>query len=173
MYARLLGACLALLPLGAEAAMTVSSPDVKSGGAIAATFVYTRCGGQNLSPALSWSGTPKNAKSLAVTVIDLSVKPADWSHWIVVNLPPATTSLARGAAALPTGASAVQSNIGDAQYDGPCPPEGSGVHRYEFKVWALKSAAPAIAGDERATDVIAKLNAVSLDSASLVATYQR
>ena len=67
-------------------------------------------------------------KSFVLTMIDVSVKPSQWSHWIVVGLPPDATSLARGTKALPAGAAAIASNFGDANYDGPCPPNGTGVH---------------------------------------------
>ena len=86
------------------AALELSSPDIKEGAQIAKEQVYTRCGGSNASPALFWSGAPAGTKSFAVTAIDLSVKPNEWSHWIVVDLPPGATSLGKGAS-LPQGAS--------------------------------------------------------------------
>ena len=172
MFSRHLAACLTLmLTMTAARAMTLASPDIRDGAAIAKTYIYTRCGGGNASPALSWSAAPKGTRSFAVTVIDLSVKPSAWSHWIVVNLPAGTTSLARGVSALPAGAQMVQSNFGEARYDGPCPPEGSGVHRYQFKVLALRSAAPSLAPDEHASSVMSKLRDAALDSASIVAVY--
>jgi Raf kinase inhibitor-like YbhB/YbcL family protein len=106
-------------------------------------------------------------------VIDRSVAPSGWSHWIVVNLPRSTTVLARGVSNLPAGSIQIQTNFGDAQYAGPCPPPGSGVHRYEFTVWALKAAAPAIASDEAATSVMQKLQSVTIEKSSVAATFQR
>ena len=85
----------------ASAAMTLSSSDIKDGAAIAAAQIYTDCGGQNVSPQLRWSGVPTAAKSLALTMIDLDVKPAQWSHWIVVDLPSDVSELARGSTTLP------------------------------------------------------------------------
>jgi hypothetical protein len=85
---------------------------------------------------------PKSAKSLALTVIDTAVKerPGGWSHWVVVDLPPADGMFTAGAAKLPPGAHALKSDFGDVVYDGPCPPAGTGVHTYEFTVWALPDA---------------------------------
>ncbi len=165
---------LSLSVIGAvspASAMELRSPDIKNGATIAKQQVYTRCGGANVSPALTWSGVPTGTRSLAVTLIDNSVNPSGWSHWIVVDLPPGTSSLTRGVSRLPPGASMVQTNFGDAQYDGPCPPEGSGVHRYQFTVWALKSSAPAIAPNASAFSVERSLQGSSLASASLTATY--
>src|ERR1700732_3029356 len=113
----------------ALAAMTLSSADIAPGATIAQPHIYPRCGGRNISPQLAWSGAPTGTRSLVLTVIDLDVKPALWSHWIVVDLPPTVVGLPRGATPLPSPARAVAGNFGDASYDGPCPPKGSGVHR--------------------------------------------
>lgn len=134
MIATLLGSC------GTASAMDLTSPDVKQGKPIAREQIYPRCGGSNISPAMSWSGVPKAAKSLAFTVIDTSVKPNGWSHWIVVDLPVATASLDKGTKQLPQGARVLTSDFGDAIYAGPCPPKGTGTHRYEFTIWALPDA---------------------------------
>jgi Raf kinase inhibitor-like YbhB/YbcL family protein len=164
--------CL-IAAIAPASALELQSPDTRDGAKIAEQQVYTRCGGSNVSPSLRWSGVPAGTKSLAVTLIDISVGPSGWSHWIVVNLPAVTTSLARGVSALPPGASLVRTNFGDAQYDGPCPPQGSGVHRYQFTVWALKASAPAIAPDANASSVMTTLQGLSLAKASLTGTYQR
>ena len=167
-----LGAAL-LLSSAANAAMTIESTDVSDGGKIALKQVYTRCGGKNVSPALSWSGAPSGTKGFAVTLIDLSVKPSDWSHWIVVNLPADTASLASGVSALPGGAQQVETNFGDARYDGPCPPIGSGVHQYQLTVWALGPNAPTITANESADAVMDTLQKAALDKASLTGTFER
>src|SRR5258708_38340417 len=116
---------LALLTTTAVAAMSLTSADIRSGGAIPIAHIYPRCGGGNISPALSWSGAPAATKSFVVTMIDVDVKPDEWSHWIVVGLPASVMSLPRAATSLPGGARAVLSNFGDAAYAGPCPPKGT------------------------------------------------
>jgi hypothetical protein len=156
---------------GPAAAMTLTSQDLKDGAAMPAAHIYPRCGGGNVSPQLSWAGAPKGTQSFVVTMIDLSVPPNDWSHWIVVNLPLATSTLAAGAA-LPAGARALKTDFGDAAYGGPCPPAGTGVHRYEITVWAM--AAPSVALDETASAkaLAATLKRTSLAHASLTVTAQ-
>jgi len=52
-----------LLTISSAAALELKSTDVKDGAPIPQIHFYPRCGGQNLSPALSWSGVPKNARS--------------------------------------------------------------------------------------------------------------
>ena len=135
-----IGIAAALVWSGNALAMDLTSPDVRDGSPIAREQIYPRCGGSNISPAMSWSGVPKAAKSLAFTVIDTSVKPSGWSHWIVVELPVATTSLDKGTKQLPKGTRVLASDFGDTVYDGPCPPKGTGTHRYEFTIWALPDA---------------------------------
>ena len=157
----------------AMAAMTLTSNDIQAGGTIAPAQIYTRCGGENISPQLSWSGVPAGSKSLVLTMIDTSVKPSQWSHWIVVDLPPATTTLARGTQALPGSARAITSNFGDASYAGPCPPDGTGVHEYQITIWALPMPAISLAADMKATDLAAKLAKSALDHATISGFVKR
>jgi len=163
-----------LVALGATsaAAMELTSPDIRNGAAISKEQVYTRCGGQNVSPALAWSGAPAGTKSFAITAIDHNVPPNDWSHWIVIDIPPVTTSLGKGAA-LPSGARAVMTDFGEAAYGGPCPPPGSGVHHYEFTVWALRTPAAQLPGHANAKEIVVVLQRSALAKASITGTYQR
>jgi hypothetical protein len=165
------GAALALFATNA-AAMELTSPDIREGAPIAKEFVYTRCGGGNASPALSWSGAPARTKSFAVTAIDIDVPPHKWSHWIVVGVPPSTTSLGKGARR-PSGAQGLMTDFGDAAYGGPCPPPGSGVHHYVFTVWALPTATIQFPHGATADDIDKDLTKDSLAHASITGTYER
>ena len=147
-------------------AMELTSSDFASGAQIAPAQIYPRCGGQNISPQLAWRGAPAQTKSFVLTMIDSDVTPSQWSHWIVVDLPPTTAALARGATVLPGHAKAIESNFGDPYYDGPCPPTGSGVHHYRITIWAMPSSATAIARDAKASEVAAMLGQRALASAS-------
>jgi len=157
---------------GPAAAMQLTSPDIREGAPIAKQQVYTRCGGQNVSPALAWSGAPAGTKSFAITAIDHNVPPNDWSHWIVIDIPTGTTSLDKGAG-LPAGAHAAMTDFGEAAYGGPCPPPGSGVHHYEFTVWALRTASVQLPARVTAKQIAALLQKDALAKASITATYQR
>lgn len=164
---------LGIVLCGPASAMTLSSTDIAPGAQIAAEHIYPRCGGQNISPGLSWSGAPAGTKSFVLTMIDIDVKPSQWSHWIVVDLPPLTTSLARGTATLPAPSRALASNFGDLFYDGPCPPTGSGVHHYQLTIWAMPSATTIIAPDAKATGVTTFLTSRALGKATLTGWVQR
>ena len=64
------------------------------------------CTGDNRSPALSWSGAPAGTRSFAIVVHDPDAPTGvGFFHWIALDIPAATTSLAENAAAsgLPEG----------------------------------------------------------------------
>src|SRR4029077_10295403 len=66
-------AALGLGLFGASAALaddlTLTSPDIKEGATVADEQVFKGfgCSGNNVSPALSWSGAPAATKSFAVS----------------------------------------------------------------------------------------------------------
>jgi hypothetical protein len=161
---------LALAAPTAAAAMTLASKNIKPGAPIAAAHIYPRCGGQNRSPELAWSGAPAGTKSFVVTAIDTSVKPNFWSHWVVVDLPPTTSRLPAAVAQLPKGARSVAGNFGDPGYAGPCPPKGSGVHNYEFTVWALPTPRFEAAPDANARELAQRLQKAALAHATVIGT---
>jgi Raf kinase inhibitor-like YbhB/YbcL family protein len=167
-----LAIALALFSDSCVAAMALTSKDILSGAPIPIAHIYPRCGGRNISPQLSWSGAPPSAKSFVLTMIDVDVKPSQWSHWIVVDLPPNVSVLPQGADPLPGGAKALLSNFGDASYAGPCPPKGTGVHHYQFTIWALPTATLSFAPEEKAVDLITQLSRQALDHASLIGLVQ-
>jgi Raf kinase inhibitor-like YbhB/YbcL family protein len=155
--------------------MTLTSTDFKDGTALPVEYVYTPCGGQNVSPQLSWSGAARGTDSYVLTVIDVGVKPNGWSHWIVFGIPAELNTLPRGMNVLPPGAKVLANDFGNAAYDGPCPPPGTGTHRYEFTIWAIPKthAVLGIAADAPATALEALIKTYAIDHATLTATATR
>ncbi|MFQ5680822.1 MAG: YbhB/YbcL family Raf kinase inhibitor-like protein [Candidatus Omnitrophota bacterium] len=94
---------------------------------------YT-CDGENVSPEISWSGLPRETKSLAVTIIDPDAPMGDFRHWLIYDIPVQAQNIP-GSGPLPAGAKEMNNDFGRTSYGGPCPP--SGVHRYAFTVYAL------------------------------------
>lgn len=140
--------CAASAALGGG--FKVSSPDFKDAGAIPARFATLQvAGGENLSPALEWTGQPAGTKCFVVTVVDHHPMARRWVHWMVLNLPATTQGLKRGAAAdgLPAGAEQLDNSFGANGYGGPQPPRGSGAHEYVFTVYALKTKIDTGGGD--------------------------
>ena len=96
--------------------------------------------GTNASPELVWSEFPPGTKSFALYVHDPDApdpkKPKmDWIHWIVINIPANVKKIAKGGP-LPKGAEEIMNDGRSKKYSGPSPPIG--VHRYFFKIFALK-----------------------------------
>jgi len=137
---------LVLASSGARAqTMTLTSAEIKDGATIAAEQVFNGfgCTGGNMSPSLSWSGAPAATKSFAVSIYDPDAPTGSgfW-HWVVFNIPAATTSLPKGAGAakskaLPKGAIQSRTDYGMPAYGGPCPPTGDKPHHYQITVFAV------------------------------------
>jgi Raf kinase inhibitor-like YbhB/YbcL family protein len=100
------------------------------------------CHGENVSPRISWSHVPPNAKSIVVTMHDPDAPTGGlgWTHWAVVNIPATETSIEKGASGnpelMPAGAIETLTDFGDSKYGGPCPPQGT-AHRYIVTASAL------------------------------------
>jgi Raf kinase inhibitor-like YbhB/YbcL family protein len=117
--------------------LTVTSPDFPSGGAIPVRF---SCDGDEARPALRFAGVPAGAAELALLVVDPDAD--GYVHWTVYGLPASTRELSAGA--LPQGAAEGENSGGDRGWTPPCPPDGT--HRYEFRLYWLKSASGLDAG---------------------------
>ncbi len=138
-----LAAALSLCPLTAQAAdFTVTSEAFASGTVQPAQFSdIMGCTGENLSPDIRWSNAPAGTKSFVVTVYDKDAPTGSgWWHWVVIDLPADTNSLATGAgngkAKLPEGARMTPTDMGAPGFLGACPPEGP-EHDYTITVKAL------------------------------------
>ena len=160
--------------------LTLTSPQIRQGKTIPAEQVYSGfgCSGQNISPALSWSGAPAGTKSFALMVHDPDAPTGSgfW-HWIVYDIPPETTSLPADAGdpkkkLLPATAVQGRSDFGTAGYGGPCPPPGK-PHHYHFRLYALKVAKLAVPADATAALIGFNVNANKLAETDLVGLYGR
>jgi len=115
--------------------MTLASPAFTDNGEIPAKYGCSG-GGQAVSPPLTINSVPADAKSLALIVGDPDAPGGTFTHWIVWNIPPTTTSVAEGLA--PAGASEGKNGYGKSGWGAPCPP--SGEHHYVFTLYALDTA---------------------------------
>ena len=162
-------------------AFKLSSPELKPGQMLPASYEFAGfgCAGDNLSPALQWSGAPAGTQSFAVTMYDPDAPTGSgWWHWMAYNLPADTASLPRGAGSvdkpqLPTGAVQQRIDFGVAGYGGVCPPAGSPPHRYIFTVYALKTAKLDVPADATAALAGFMINANTLAKASFTVRYGR
>lgn len=135
------------------------------------------CEGQDVSPALQWSGLPAGTRSLALIVDDPDAPdPAApqrvWVHWVLYNLPADATELAEGvtAAQLPTGTREGLNDWKRTGYGGPCPPIGR--HRYFHKLYALDAVLPDLDRPDKA-QLLKAMQGHVLAQVELIGTYQR
>ncbi|HEY1814784.1 MAG TPA: YbhB/YbcL family Raf kinase inhibitor-like protein [Kofleriaceae bacterium] len=112
--------------------LEVSSPAFNQHQEIPAEYT---CEGAGVAPALNWSRAPAGTRSVAVVVEDPDAPNGTFTHWMLTDVSPMTTHLAKGGA-VPPGAIAMTNDRGKAGYDAPCPRDGT-THHYHFKVYAL------------------------------------
>lgn len=114
----------------------LESPAFRDGGRIPRRH---SCEGDDLSPALTWSGLPAGCRSLALVCEDPDAPGGTWHHWAIFDVPASERGLREG---MPTDerVGAMRQAINDFRrvgYGGPCPPPGHGPHRYRFRLLAL------------------------------------
>jgi Raf kinase inhibitor-like YbhB/YbcL family protein len=133
--------------------LILTSTAFQDGGEIPSRYT---CKGADVSPPLSWSGVPADAKSLALIVDDPdapdpSAPKMTWVHWLLYDIPTTAASLEEGIAAdaLPVGALEGTNDFRRTRYGGPCPPIGR--HRYFFKLYALDTMLPDLHHPSKAT----------------------
>lgn len=135
---------------------------------------YT-CEGDDIAPALFWSGVPERTLSLVLIVDDPDAPdpaaPAvTWVHWVLVDIPPGAATIPEGAQPLPEGCRHGLNDWHRTGYGGPCPPVGR--HRYFFKLYALDTRLPGLHRPTKA-DIERAMQGHVLAQAQLVGTYQK
>ncbi|MGE5274186.1 MAG: YbhB/YbcL family Raf kinase inhibitor-like protein [Verrucomicrobiota bacterium] len=119
-------------------ALVLTSPSFHDGARIPRTYT---CDGRNVSPALRWTTPPRGTRSLGLRVVDVDAH--DFLHWDARIVTAAVHGLAAGY----KGRAAVErtNSAGTRGYTGPCPPPGSGRHRYVFTLTAFGPGGKALA----------------------------
>jgi Raf kinase inhibitor-like YbhB/YbcL family protein len=165
-----------ITPVGAGGSMAfvIQSSVFQPSGTIPGQYT---CEGEDISPPLTWSGVPKETRSLVLIVDDPDAPdPAaprmTWVHWLVYNLPPDSGGLLEGVSeeGLPEGTRLGRNDFKRIRFGGPCPPIGK--HRYFFKLYALDTLLP----DMGKPDKPALLKAMEghvLGETKLMGTYEK
>lgn len=144
--------------------MKLSSPSFAHNGNIPSEFT---CDGADLSPPLTISDVPSNAKSLALIVDDPDAPVGTWDHWIAFNINPSTREISKGKE--PSG-TAGKNSWGRTGYGGPCPP--SGTHRYFFKLYALDTMLNLPKGATK-KEIESAMQGHIIEKAELIGLYKR
>ncbi|MHC4135841.1 MAG: YbhB/YbcL family Raf kinase inhibitor-like protein [Planctomycetota bacterium] len=149
--------------------LTVRSNAFASGTRIPKRHAYEG-EGENVSPALSWSGVPRKTRELALLCDDPDAPVEEpWVHWVLYRIPPAATGIPEGATA---GGTAGKNSWGETAWGGPMPPKGHGTHHYYFKVFALAVPLQLEAGATK-QELLAAMQGHILAEGELVGTYSR
>ena len=112
------------------ASLALTSPAVANGGTIPARYT---CTGANVSPPLRWTAPPAGTRALRLKVVDIDAH--GFVHWDAA----AISASARGLAAGEHAPVERINSFEEKGYSGPCPPPGSGSHRYVFTLTALSA----------------------------------
>ena len=132
------------------------------------------CDGDDVSPALAWSGVPRGTQSIALIADDPDAPGGTWVHWVLFGVPRNASELEEampsgGVTAL--GAKHGKNSFGKRAYGGPCPPQG-GPHRYFFKLFAL-DAEPELEPGASKQDLIEAMDGHVLAQGQLMGRYKR
>jgi len=146
------------------ATMKITSSAFHEGGSIPSKFT---CDGSDTSPPVQISDVPAEAKSLVLIADDPDAPGGLFTHWLVWNIPPQTSSIAEGST--PKGVQGAN-DFGKSGYRGPCPPPGT--HRYSFKIFALDRELELHAGAKR-SQVDAAMKGHVIARGELVGRYAR
>lgn len=121
--------------------MEIKSPAFQDGGKIPVQYTMPPAGGKNISLPLAWSGAPAGTRAFALSIVDPHPVANNWVHWLVINIPPQTTSIGEGASgkSMAAGSMELRNSYGKTGYGGPQPPKGSGEHPYVITLYALNA----------------------------------
>ena len=96
--------------------MQLKSNAFKNGSGIPKRFT---CDGENISPALSWTGAPPDAKSFVIVCCDPDAPAGTWYHWGIYDLSPTRHELEEGPPDSDAAAREAINDFGDRGYGGP------------------------------------------------------
>ncbi len=169
-FAVALTALAFLLTGGTAMALEIKSSAFNEGASIPSKYT---CDGQDVSPPLTWSGAPADAKSFALISDDPDAPVGTWVHWVAWNIPASASSLKEDmdkGASLSDGTKQGMSDFKRPGYGGPCPP--SGTHRYFFKLYALDTTLNIPAASTK-KDLEGAMKGHILAQTQLMGTYTR
>lgn len=129
---------------------------------------YT-CRGAGLLPPLGWSGVPAATASFALILEDPDAPGGMFRHFGAYGIPADLRGLAGETTELAAPIRPVLHDFGAVGLFPPCPPRGSGVHHYRFRLFAL-AATPTFERPPTCQGLIAMLQGSLLEEAVLVAT---
>ena len=132
---------------------------------------YT-CDGEDVSPAVAWSGEPGGTKSFTLIMDDPDAPAGTWNHWLLWDIPEGPHELGERFRPGAVGQSGTN-DFGKLGYGGPCPPRGHGPHRYYFRLYALDVETLGLKPGARRAELDRALRRHVLGEASYMGRYER
>jgi Raf kinase inhibitor-like YbhB/YbcL family protein len=128
----------------------------------------------DVSPEISWSNVPKNAKSLVLMMEDPDALLKPVTHWIVANIPPDVTGFPENVLKTEKYGSSMQgaNHTGKIGYYGPMPPPADKPHSYHFQIFALDTTLNLSGGFNRQALLNAMRNHV-IAKGEIIGMYER
>jgi Raf kinase inhibitor-like YbhB/YbcL family protein len=154
---------------GNSMSFTIQSGAFANGGTIPRRYT---CDGENLSPALEWTGESAGTRSFALIVDDPDAPVGTWNHWLLWNIPADVHALKEGFRPGELATSGVN-DFGRPGYGGPCPPKGHGPHRYFFRLFALDTPNLEVSGQARRVELDRALANHVLARTEYMGRYER
>lgn len=155
---------------------TLRSTDI--GGIATLRELHPDCGGDNISPQLSWINAAEGTRSFAITMYDSDAPTGSgfW-HWLMFDIPATVNVLPADAGNTFTHlapSAAVQSltDYGTYGYGGPNPPHNHGWHTYTITVYALKVESLGLPKDAPPAQVGFQLWKNTIEKASVIFYYK-
>jgi len=163
---------------GEPMAFEVTSTAFSEGEKIPAKYAGD---GEDVSPPISWSGLPEGTRELVLICDDPDAPtPEPWVHWVIYKIPAEAAGLPEGVEKKarvkePAGALQGKNSWPSGQtvgYRGPAPPPGHGVHRYFFRVYAMKGRMVIEPGKDKKA-LLEEMSGHVLGEGVLMGTYER
>lgn len=158
----------------AAAKLQVTSPDLRAGRPMPRRHSAY---GEDVSPAIEWSGAPEGTQSFVVLMEDPDAKrQKPFVHWVAYDIPAESDSLPMAIPGAPrleapvAGMLQGKNGRGTVGYFGPRPPVGDPPHHYHFQVFALDRTLGLEPGASR-EEVVRAMAGRVLARGELVATY--
>jgi phosphatidylethanolamine-binding protein (PEBP) family uncharacterized protein len=158
------------ISVAADGGIHVSSPAFTDGGTIP-TKNAGKGLGDNISPALDWTGAPASTEQLVLFIEDVDVPlPRPLLHTVAL-IEPNIHRLAEGVLRTGTAGLRFACTALGSGYAGPRPIPGHGPHHYRFHVVALDEPVPDTAASARG--VLAAIPGHVIATGVLTGIYQR
>lgn len=151
--------------------LTLSSPVFTDKGYLPEKYT---CGGEDISPALSWSGVPFGTKSFVLIMDDPDAPQSTFVHWVVFNIPADKKSLQENIphiAELSDGSIQGINNFAEQGYGGPCLAQGQ-KHEYRFTLYAVDTTIVLSPYGSTKSAVLASIDGHILEQTRITVFYQ-